>query len=195
MPNPIRQNPQNTKKKQARNENESPCKRCNQDWLTREKSMSDTPPPTAKTDAPHPLPARRGNIGRPTKRTPATVRKICRGIAEGLPFKFAAVAAGVSEETFCKWRAEFADFNEAVQQAVASGITKRLKQIKRAGDEGDWKAAAWWLEHVVPSEYAKSRIELEHIGKIEHTFTVPLQVLNEISEARKREEAKRIEPE
>jgi len=154
-----------------------------------------SPAYTANTDTPHPIPARRGKIGRPTKRTPATMRKICRGIADGLPNKYAAAAAGISYETFCKWQAEFPDFAGAVQQAVASGIRKRLAQIKRAGDEGDWKASAWWLEHVVPEHFALTRIQLEHIGQIDHTFTVPLKVLDEIAAARKSQEEKRVDPE
>src|ERR1041384_3874555 len=140
--------------------------------------MNDQATPPALTPT-------RGKIGRPTKRTPAVVRKICRGIADGLPLQYAAATAGVSGETFALWRRTFPDFNEAVEQAIAKGIGKRLAQIKRAGDEGDWKAAAWWLEHVVPEHFARSRIELEAIGSMEHSFVIPAKVLDEIAEARR----------
>lgn len=133
--------------------------------------------------------------GRPTKRNPFVTRKICRGIAAGLPFKLAAAHAGVSGETFAAWRREFPDFAEAVEHAIAAGIKTRLNQIKKAGDEGDWKASAWWLEHVVPEHFARSRVELQHIGAIEHSFTIPLTVLDEIAAARKQQEEKRVEPE
>jgi len=141
-----------------------------------------------------PAPARRGRLGRPTKRTPFVTRKICRGVAAGLPYKLAAAHAGITGDTFTVWRREFPDFAEAVEQAVASGITKRLNQIKRAGEKGDWKASAWWLEHVVPEHYAKTRIELAHYGQVDHTFTIPLNVLDEIAQARKQQE-KKVGPE
>ena len=152
--------------------------------------MTETETPTT---TPAPPPPRR--LGRPTKRTPFVTRKICRGIAEGLPFKHAAALAGVAGETFAAWRRDFPEFNEAVEHALAAGITKRLKQIKKAGDEGDWKASAWWLEHVVPEHFARSRVDVAHIGAIEHSFTIPLNVLDEIAAARKQQEEKRVEPE
>ena len=151
--------------------------------------MNDTVTPTA----PAPLTPRRG--GRPTKRTPFVTRKICRGIAAGLPFKLAAAHAGVSGETFAAWRREFPEFNEAVEQAIAAGIKTRLNQIKKAGDSGDWKASAWWLEHVVPEHFARSRVELQHIGAIEHSFAIPLTVLDEIAAARKQQDEVRVDPE
>lgn len=142
---------------------------------------------------PAPPPPQR--TGRPTKRTPFVTRKICRGIAEGLPFKLAAATAGIAGETFAAWRRDFPEFNEAVERAIAAGIKSRLNQIKKAGDEGDWKASAWWLEHVVPEHFARSRIDVAHIGQVEHTFTIPLTVLDEIAAARKQQEEKRVEPE
>src|ERR1041384_6545081 len=98
--------------------------------------MNDQATPPALTPT-------RGKIGRPTKRTPAVVRKICRGIAGGVPMQYAAARAGLGSETFPAWRREFPDFDQAVQQAIAKGIDRRLAQIKAAGDAGDWKAAAW----------------------------------------------------
>ena len=131
--------------------------------------------------------------GRKTKRTPFVERKICRAIADGLPFGLAAAHGGIKGVTLNMWRRKFPQFNEAIEQAIASGINRRLKQIRRAGDEGDWKASAWWLEHVVPEHYAKSRIELAHIGQVEHTFTIPLKILDEIAAVRKQQEEKHID--
>ena len=149
--------------------------------------MTDTTnePPTP------PAPAR---TGRPRKYNPATVRKICRGIAAGLPFKLAAAHAGITGNTLTIWRREFPDFDEKVEQAIAAGIKSRLNQIKKAGDDGDWKASAWWLEHVCPEHFARSRVELQHIGKVEHSFSIPADVLDEIAAARKQQEEKRVDP-
>lgn len=99
--------------------------------------------------------------------------------------QYAAARAGIAAETFHAWRREFPDFDQAVQQAIAKGIDRRLAQIKDAGDAGDWRAAAWWLEHVRPEHFARSRIELEAIGSLEHSFVIPAKVLDEIAEARR----------
>jgi hypothetical protein len=145
-----------------------------------------SPASTANTDTPHLIPARRGKIGRPSKYNPPTVRKICRGIAEGLPNKLAAASAGISYETFCVWRRSFPEFDQAVEKALGDGIKKRLAIIKAAGEQGDWKAAAWHLEHVFPELFARNRIELEAVGELEHRFVIPVKVLDEIA-ARRRE--------
>ena len=147
--------------------------------------MTDTPETTT------PAPAR---TGRPRKYNPSTVRKICRGIAAGLPFKLAAAHAGITGNTLTQWRREFPDFDEKVEQAIAAGIKSRLNQIKKAGDEGDWKASAWWLEHVCPEHFARSRVDVAHIGKVEHSFSIPADVLDEIAAARKQQEEKRVDP-
>jgi hypothetical protein len=148
--------------------------------------MNDETLPTPTT----PEPAR---TGRRTKRTPFVTRKICRAIAAGLPFKLAAAAAGITGGTFDKWRNDFPEFNEAVETAIAAGIKSRLNRIQKAADEGDWKAAAWWLEHVCPEHFARSRVDVAHIGKVEHSFSIPADVLDEIAAARKNQEV-RVDP-
>ena len=74
----------------------------------------------------------RPSAGRPTKYTPATVRRICEAVALGVPNKHAAALAGISEETFCKWQREKIQFSESIQRAIAKGIEARLKIITRA---------------------------------------------------------------
>ncbi len=142
--------------------------------------------PTETTTLAKRTPTRRGKIGRPTKRTPATMQKISRGIADGLPLKYAAATGGISHETFCVWRRTFPDFDAAVEKALGDGIKKRVAIIKQAAEQGDWRAAAWHLEHVFPELFARNRIELEAVGELEHRFVIPVKVLDEIA-ARRRE--------
>jgi hypothetical protein len=123
--------------------------------------------------------------GRPSKRTPATTRKILRGIAAGLPVKMAAAAAQVSVETFFRWRREVPEFDVAVEAALAKSVRHHLKVIETAASQGDWKAASWLLEHRFPEHFAKTRIELEHIGQLEHRFVVPPSIIDEIAKARR----------
>ena len=129
------------------------------------------------------LPARRA-LGRPTKFNADTVAKICESIAEGLPFNYAAALAGISHETFHAWQRRYPKFREAIQEAVAKGAEERLKIIRTAAKGGDWRACAWWLEHVLPEHYAKSRIQIEAVGQLEVGFTIPQQTLDGIAEAR-----------
>jgi len=163
---------------------------------TQEKILmqDDTLPTPPLTTAIIPAPAPRGKIGRPTKFNLRTVRKICRAIASGLPMTFAAAQAGVCSRTFANWRHDKPDFNEAIEQAVAKAVKVRLKQIQAAGDSGDWKASAWWLEHTLPQHFARSRIEVEAIGQLEHSFVIPKETLDKIAEARKQQEEKRVDP-
>ena len=129
------------------------------------------------------LPAKRP-LGRPTKFNADTVQKICDSIAEGLPFQYAAALAGISHETLCQWQRRYPHFRQAIQEAVAQGAEERLKIIRTAAKGGDWRACAWWLEHVLPEHYAKTRIQLEHVGQMEVGFVIPQQTLDGIAEAR-----------
>lgn len=146
----------------------------------------------AQTAGPEPAPAtkpKRGS-GRPTKYTPEAVNTICGAVADGTPFRYAAALGGISHETFCQWQRRYPEFADAIQEALAKGIQKRLKLIETASEEGDVKAAQWWLEHVLPEHFAKTRIQLEHTGTMQHSFVIPQEVLNQIAEARRTYEHK-----
>jgi hypothetical protein len=131
--------------------------------------------------------------GRPSKFNSVVVRQITRALSSGAPLKYAAARAGISFETLCAWRARFPEFDLAVEQAVARGVEQRLKKIQKAG-ESDWRALAWLLEHCQPETFAKSRIEVEAIGELSHRFVIPQKTLDEIAQARKQQEEKRVDP-
>jgi hypothetical protein len=107
-------------------------------------------------------PAQRG--GRPTKYSPAVVRVICGAVADGTPFRFAAALGGISVGTFYEWQKQIPEFSAAIQRALASGVHERLKLVKAAARKGDVRAAQWWLEHVLPEDFARNRIE--HAGQV-----------------------------
>lgn len=44
---------------------------------------------------------------------------------------------------------------EALKKARADAIVRNVTQIQRAASDGQWQAAAWWLERTVPEQYAK----------------------------------------
>jgi hypothetical protein len=133
---------------------------------------------------------KRRAIGRPTKYTPATTKTICDAVADGTPLKYAAALGGISHETLCQWQRRYPEFSDAIQNAIGKGIQARLKLINHAAENGDVRAAQWWLEHVVPEHFAKTRIQLEHVGQIEHSFVIPQETMNQIAEARRKYESR-----
>jgi hypothetical protein len=134
------------------------------------------------------LPAKRGRIGAPTKFCAEIVEKICGHIADGMPIAYTAALCGLSHETVYSWQRKYPPFRAAVEGARAKGLAQRLSVIKTAA-KTDWRAAAWYCEHVFPESFAKSRIQLEHVGMVTHDFAVPREVLDSIASARQLHEA------
>lgn len=133
--------------------------------------------------------------GRPTVQTPARAKIICNALARGLPFVHACAIAGISGQTFSDWRRRDSAFQLQIEEAIARGVEARLKKIEEASAAGDWRASAWLLEHCPGSfeHFAKTRVQVEAVGQLEHTFVIPQQTLNEIAEARKKHEQRQIE--
>jgi hypothetical protein len=101
----------------------------------------------------------------------------------GTPVRIAVTTAGVSEQTFYSWinrgmaererlklvkgakenptEVVFLKFLEQVEQAKAEAVTKKVAVIAKSGNDGDWRAAAWWLERQMPEEFGRTdRVEI-----------------------------------
>lgn len=121
----------------------------------------------------------KSNAGRKTALLDETREKtLLDYIRIGTPVRKAVTASGVSEKTFYNWMARgmaererlsmvanakenpteviFLQFLQQVEQARAEAITKKVAVIAKSGNEGDWRAAAWWLERQVPEEFGKT---------------------------------------
>jgi hypothetical protein len=61
----------------------------------------------------------RYKTGRPTKRTKAVLKVLFDATKEGVPYKLACMAAGISYECFSKWRQNDSDFDRQVEELVA----------------------------------------------------------------------------
>jgi len=148
--------------------------------------MQNTDSPTASSPATAITtePVKRGKPGRKTKRTRQTTATLTNAIRAGLPFKLACAKAGIATETFFGWRRRFDDFDQLIEKAVADGINSRLAIIEQAG-QTDWRAVGWLLEHCHPEFFAKSRLEVAHVGAMEHRFIVDRETLDAIAEARR----------
>jgi transposase len=94
-------------------------------------------------------------VGRPTKFTPERVQQILDAIALGATFRLACMYAGVSEDTFARWREAKTDFADAVKQAEGRGAIGWLTKIEKAANDDNWQAAAWKLERRYPQEYGR----------------------------------------
>jgi hypothetical protein len=87
------------------------------------------------------------------KYTKELAERIAELVAEGLPQKVAAAACGIGQSTFYEWRDKNPEFLELLEQKRAEAIRIRVAVIQKAA-ERTWQAAAWWLERVVPEEFA-----------------------------------------
>jgi transcriptional regulator with XRE-family HTH domain len=122
--------------------------------------------------------------GRPTKYTPELARDIVRTLASGVPKRYAAEANGVSKTTLNEWengrggipKSEIQEFQAAIARASAQAVIARVARIAKAGIDGDWKADAWYLEHVHSDDFA-GREKHEHSGPEGAPFVVRLEVV------------------
>lgn len=84
-------------------------------------------------------------------------------IREGNYQVHVAQALGISEATWYRWLQEGEkaqsglkrEFYEAIKKAEGEAIAERVAIIRRAALDGNWQAAAWWLERKFPELYGK----------------------------------------
>lgn len=104
-------------------------------------------------------------LGRKTKRTPEVEAKLFEALRLGCTRRAACAYAGIHAGTLCDWANDFPEFSEAITRAEDEAEAGFSIVIQRAAaNEGDWKAAAWWLERRRKEDYS-ARQEVEHAGK------------------------------
>lgn len=107
----------------------------------------------------------RMNEGRPTLLTPEVHATIVKLLALGNYLETAAALAGVSRSTVFAWLRRGAeesdgiyfDFLVAARTAAAQSEATDLAIIQMAARRGDWKAAAWRLQHRFPSRWGRTQ--------------------------------------
>jgi hypothetical protein len=122
-------------------------------------------------------------MARKTKYTPERVEVILGAISEGMTYRLAAAAAGISDDTLTIWKARHSDFSERLMAVEAEAALKAMKRINRAAND-DWRAAAWILEHRHPEDYGKLLTRAEVVGDpnnplVIRSMSVPLPVSEE----------------
>jgi hypothetical protein len=101
-------------------------------------------------------------MGRLPSLTPEIQERICGAIRIGATYRCSAKYAGINRATFFVWmkkgrtqkRGLYRDFHSAVRKANAEAEVAAVRAIWQAGQNGDWKAAAWWLERRNPQRWA-----------------------------------------
>lgn len=109
----------------------------------------------------------------------AKVRVLIDALRGGSDLNTAAQFAGLNYGTVFRWiergqreneRIEYGeparpeetpylDLWQAMRKARAEAVVRNVAQIQKAANQGEWKAAAWWLERTVPEVYAKQRLQ------------------------------------
>jgi hypothetical protein len=105
--------------------------------------------------------------------------KLEQALILGATYALAAAHAGISVRTFARWRSQakqaqpgtaLARLRDRLHLAEARAAINWLTQIEQAATNGDWRAAAYKLEHRYPDQYgsrvkAQLRLDIERIAQ------------------------------
>jgi predicted transcriptional regulator len=110
-------------------------------------------------------------VARPTKLTPEVQERILAAVRAGNYIEPSARSAGISPATFHRWIARgekatsgiYRDFYEAVKRAEADAEVHAVAVIRKEIADGDWRAAAQFLERRFPDRWRRQQ-SIEHEG-------------------------------
>jgi hypothetical protein len=102
-------------------------------------------------------------VGRPSKLTESRMEKLIEALQSGSYRIDACRTAGIHYNTLLAWEkkgesqksGEYAEFLEALRIAEAEAVVSNVEVITTAAQRGDWRAAAWFLEHKYPNNWAR----------------------------------------
>lgn len=130
-------------------------------------------------------------MSRQTKYSPAIEKRMVKAIRAGATYRLACLYAGISEDTFARWRQRgekgaqpFADFAASIKAAEGEAAVRWLVDIDEAAKGGAWQASAWRLERRYPDEYGKQVVEQHHSGSLELHETLLRDALARAEELR-----------
>lgn len=125
-------------------------------------------------EVPEELPDFRGP-GAPSKFSEERAERLLQAVRGGNYLKTACAFAGVDYTTLRRWvhkadepsaPQEYRDFRDALEKARADAEVASLAKIHKAANEGQWQAAAWFLERSMPDRWAKKdRTQIEVTGE------------------------------
>jgi hypothetical protein len=102
-------------------------------------------------------------MARPTKLNSDVQQTLAFALSEGASVEHACDYTCITPRTFYNWmqRGEsgeeqddlFVQFFRTITRARGHGVVTDLATISKASEAGDWRAAAWRLQHCHPKEY------------------------------------------
>lgn len=118
-------------------------------------------------------------LGRPTKFTDETKKKIIYAVSKGATFKLACDYARVSYNRFREWmklgeaqidseiKDDFHIFYNDIKEACGKMALECLERIESAGLDGEWTADAWKLERIHAKYYSRDSATIEFNQRLE----------------------------
>jgi len=111
-------------------------------------------------------------MGRKSKLTRELIEQAAKLIEAGNYQRHVAQALGIDHSTWYKWLSEGErtknglkhEFFDAVKKAEARAIARNVALIQRAAQDGNWQAAAWWLERKFPEQWGRNRLDIHTEG-------------------------------
>jgi hypothetical protein len=105
-------------------------------------------------------------MARPTKLDQELQKKITDAIQSGVDKKVAAAMVNIGEATLYRWlkdaeapdaSIELQEFRESIERAEAEAEVIKVARITQAANNGNWKAASWWLERKHPQRWSETK--------------------------------------
>lgn len=96
-------------------------------------------------------------VGRPSVFTPEAVRKLEASLAAGFSVNAACYYSGISRSIYYERKALDKEFSDKMRLAEEFSTYKARMVILRAIDDGDIKAAQWWLERKARVEFSPAK--------------------------------------
>lgn len=103
------------------------------------------------------------------------VKEICVNLESGLNITDSCLLAGISRETYYKWKKKHVDITDAINKAELRFKQRALVHIQKQGQK-NWYAYAWLLERKYQREFAL-KTKVEHSGGINMTMSRFLEVV------------------
>ena len=112
---------------------------------------------------------------RKSKLNEELIKQAVKLIEAGNYQKHVAQALGITETTWYRWMQEGEKaksglkrkFYESIKKAEARAVLRNVAKILQASQEGNWQAAAWWLERRYPDEWGrKDKFDVNTQGEI-----------------------------
>jgi hypothetical protein len=97
------------------------------------------------------------------------IEKLVNAILLGATYELAALYAGISRDTFDRWRkkmphakpgSDLALLRDRLNEAEGRAAIGWLAKIESVASQGNWQAAAWKLERRYPETYGRAFVKV-----------------------------------